>query len=73
LQNIDKAKKEVERLETEESSTPASTPHTNGHGENKATASVEEGGSITNEIKLEEAAVADVAADLKGASLEDNA
>ncbi len=73
-QNIEKAQKEVERLEAEEAgSTPAtpttSAPHANG--ETKATASVDEGGSVANEIELVKSAAADVVADLKGASLED--
>jgi len=42
-----------------------------GHGETKATASVDEGGSVRNEIELVKEAAADVIADLKGASLED--
>jgi hypothetical protein len=73
-QNIQKAKKEVERLEAEESSTPATpaTPvHANGDG--KATASVDEGGSVKNEIELSKEADEDVAKDLKEASLEDKA
>jgi hypothetical protein len=63
----------VERLDAEDQSTPEvpGTPATNGHGETKATASVEEGGSIANEVELIKGAVADVAADLTGASLED--
>lgn len=74
FQNIEKAQKEVERLEAEESTSPATfSPATNGHGDNKATASVDEGGSVANEIKLADAAVADAAADLKEASLEDKA
>jgi len=74
--NIEKAKKEVERLDTEDSSAaPTESAHVNGHGhgETKGTASVDEGGSIKNEIDLVKGAVADVTADLKGASLEDNA
>jgi len=73
--NIAKAKKEVERLEVEESATNSTpnTPTTTAHanGETKATASVEEGGSVTNEVELIKSAAADVVADLKGASLED--
>ena len=69
-----KAQKEVERLEAEEASasgpgTPISAPHANG--ETKATASVDEGGSVANEIALVQGAVSDVIADLKGASIED--
>lgn len=75
LQNIAKAKKELERLEAEDEapSTLAKTADTNGatHGETKGTAGVDDGGSIANEIKLAEGAVADVVADLKGASIED--
>jgi len=44
-------------------------PHANG--ETKATASVDEGGSVANEIELEKEAEADVADDLKAASIED--
>jgi len=73
--NIAKAKKELERLEAEDEAPAASakTTETNGgaHGETKATAGVDDGGSIANEIKLAEGAVADVVADLKGASIED--
>ncbi|KAM3065355.1 multicopy suppressor of BFA (Brefeldin A) [Clarireedia jacksonii] len=71
--NIAKAQKEVERLDAEDQSTPEvpGTPATNGHGETKATASVDEGGSVANEVELIKGAVADVAADLKAASLED--
>ncbi|EHL02915.1 hypothetical protein GLAREA_04089 [Glarea lozoyensis ATCC 20868] len=74
--NVEKAEKEVKRLEAEEdgTSTPSEKPTTtNGHGETKATAGIEEGGSITNEIELVKGAVADVVADLKGASIEDKA
>ncbi|CAL3969840.1 unnamed protein product [Diplocarpon coronariae] len=71
--NIAKARKEVERLEAEEEASPAtpttSVPHANG--ETKATASAEEGGSVANEINLIKGAIADVAADLKNASIED--
>lgn len=77
LQNIAKAKKELERLEAEDdaAASPTATPasHVNGHGETKATASVAEGGSVANEVELVKGAVADVVADLKGASLEDKA
>jgi hypothetical protein len=71
-QNIEKAKKEVERLEAEESSTPA-TPVTPVHanGDSKATASVDEGGSVKNEIELSKEADEDLAKDLKAASIED--
>lgn len=62
-QNIAKAKKEIERLETEDSS--PSTPTTNGH------AKTEEKGVIAKEIDLIKDAVADVVADLKGASIDD--
>ncbi|KAH8592889.1 hypothetical protein B0O99DRAFT_662875 [Bisporella sp. PMI_857] len=75
IQNIAKAKKEVERLDAEDSAA-SSTPHptpVNGHGETKATASVDEGGSVANEIALEDAALADATADLKEAKLEDDA
>jgi hypothetical protein len=44
-------------------------PHANGEG--KGTASVDEGGSVANEIELVKKATADVVADLKGASIED--
>jgi len=70
--NIAKARKEVERLDAEDAGA-ASVTHLNGHGhgETKATASVDEGGSVANEIALEDAAVADAAADLKEATIED--
>ena len=64
----------MERLDAEEAAdTPSSATPTTAHanGETKATASVGEGGSITNEIELIKSAAADVIADLKGASLED--
>jgi hypothetical protein len=74
-QNIEKAKKEVERLDVEEAAaangTHAPAPHANG--ETKATASVDEGGSVANEIELEKEAEEDVVADLKEASLEEKA
>jgi uncharacterized coiled-coil DUF342 family protein len=75
-QNIAKAKKEVERLEAEESAsgtpaTPATPVHANGDGKN--TAGVEEGGSVKNEVELLKSAAADVVADLKGTTLEDKA
>jgi hypothetical protein len=63
-QNILKAKKELERLEAEESSAAPAAPAVNGHGETKATAPVAEGESASNEVE-------DVAADVKAASLED--
>lgn len=74
--NIAKAQKEVERLEAEEAAasapgTPTAVPHANG--ETKVTASVDEGGSVANEIALVQGAVSDVIADLKGASIEDKA
>jgi hypothetical protein len=76
-QNIAKAKKEVERLDAEDLApavaTPAAPTNGHGHGETKATASVADGGSITNEVELVKNAVADVVADLQGASLEDKA
>ncbi|KAG0649193.1 hypothetical protein D0Z07_4550 [Hyphodiscus hymeniophilus] len=70
--NVEKARKEVERLEAEESSTPA-TPATPAHanGDSKATASVDEGGSVKNEIELSKEADEDLAKDLKEASIED--
>jgi uncharacterized coiled-coil DUF342 family protein len=67
--NISKAKKEVERLDAEESATASATPTTNGDSQ-KATAPVE-GGSVSTEIEMTKNAAADVVADLKGASLED--
>jgi hypothetical protein len=73
-QNVEKAEKEVKRLEAEEDGnvTPSGKPATtNGHGDTKATAGIEEGGSIANEIELVKGAVADVVADLTGASIED--
>ena len=74
LQNIAKAKKDIEKLEAEETgAAESSAPATNGHGETKATAGVEEGGSVANEIELMKEAAADVAADLKEASIEDKA
>lgn len=76
VQNIAKAQKELERLEAEEASSAPETPTTaapHANGETKATASVEEGGSVANEIELVKGAVADVIADLKGASIEDKA
>ncbi|TVY39226.1 Uncharacterized protein LSUB1_G004021 [Lachnellula subtilissima] len=73
--NIAKAKKELERLEAEDEApaVPAKTVETNGaaHGETKATAGVDDGGSVANEINLMKAAGSDVIADLQGASLED--
>ncbi|PBP26145.1 nuclear segregation protein [Diplocarpon rosae] len=71
--NIAKARKEVERLEAEEEASPATptTPAPHANGETKATASAEEGGSVANELNLIKGAVADVAADLKNASIED--
>ncbi|TAQ91461.1 hypothetical protein B7494_g141 [Chlorociboria aeruginascens] len=69
--NIDKARKEVERLEAEEISAPAPPAAPTSNGEHKATASVEEGGSIANEVELIKKATEDVVADLKGASIED--
>ena len=75
VKNIAKAKAEVERLEAEESSSVPGTPTTSApahaNGETKATASVDEGGSVANEVELIKSAAADVVADLKGASLED--
>lgn len=71
-ENIKKAREAVQKLEEEESSTAGTTSApVNGHGETKATASVDEGGSVKNEINLEKAAELDVEADLKEASLED--
>jgi len=72
-QNIAKAKKEVERLDAEDSApaTPVETANGHGHGETKATASVDEGGSVENEIALVEGAVEDAVADLKAVSIED--
>jgi len=74
-QNIAKAKKEVERLNAEDANDAPATSETktNGHGETKATASVDEGGSVANEIALEDAAAADAAAELKEVSLEEKA
>ncbi|KAF4625482.1 hypothetical protein G7Y89_g12685 [Cudoniella acicularis] len=70
--NIAKARKELERLESEEDGASPTTPATNGnHGETKATAGVEEGGSVANEVEFVKNAEANVAADLKNASLED--
>ncbi|RAL66981.1 hypothetical protein DID88_007761 [Monilinia fructigena] len=75
--NIEKAKKELERLEAEEQSgiaTPASeTPATNGHGhgETKATAGADEGGSVVNEVELIKEGEKDAAADLAEAAKED--
>lgn len=76
-QNIAKAKKEVERLEAEESAsagpaTPAEPAHAHANGDGKATAVPGEGGNVKNEIDLEAAAEKDVADDLKEASLEDS-
>lgn len=73
-QNIEKAKKEVERLETEElltPPTPASPVHANG--DSTATASADERGSVKNEFELSKEADEDVTKDLKEASLEDKA
>ncbi|KAB8299340.1 hypothetical protein EYC80_001412 [Monilinia laxa] len=75
--NIEKAKKELERLEAEEqsgSATPVSeTPATNGHGhgETKATAGADEGGSVANEVELIKGGEKDAAADLTEAAKED--
>ncbi|PMD47687.1 hypothetical protein L207DRAFT_415473 [Hyaloscypha variabilis F] len=73
--NIAKAKLEVERLEAEEASSVPGTPTVPAHanGESKATAAVDEGGSVANEVELQKAATSDVTADLKSASLEDKA
>ncbi|CZR66999.1 related to brefeldin A resistance protein BFR1 (maintenance of normal ploidy) [Phialocephala subalpina] len=75
--NIAAAKKEVEKLEAEEAAAANGSPATptteasHANGETKATASVDEGGSVKNEIDLIKSAVSDVTADLKGASIED--
>ncbi|TGO86987.1 hypothetical protein BPOR_0261g00050 [Botrytis porri] len=74
--NIEKAQKEVEKLEAEESgaATPASeTPATNGHGhgETKATAGADEGGSEANEVELIKEGEKDAAADATAAAKED--
>lgn len=61
----------MERLDAEDAAAPAA--HINGHDETKATASVDEGGSVANEVELVKNAVTDVVADLKDASLEDKA
>lgn len=65
MQNIAKAKKEIERLDAEDSS--PSTPTTNGHA-----AKTEEKGVIAKELDLVKTGVAQIAADLTGASVEDN-
>ncbi|KAI9642114.1 multicopy suppressor of BFA (Brefeldin A) [Ciborinia camelliae] len=75
--NIEKAQKEVERLDAEEQSgtaTPAEeTPATNGHGhgETKATAGADEGGSVANEVELIKEGEKDAAVDLTDAAKED--
>ena len=74
IQNIEKAKKEVERLDAREPSTlatPATPVHANGDGKN--TAAPDEGGSVKNEIELSKEADEDLAKDLKDASIEDKA
>ncbi|CZT43747.1 related to brefeldin A resistance protein BFR1 (maintenance of normal ploidy) [Rhynchosporium secalis] len=72
--NIAKAQKEVERLEAEEAgSAPETSTTAATNGETKATASVEEGGAISSEIALVKDAVADIVADLKGASIDEKA
>ena len=48
---------------------PASPVHANG--DSKATASVDEGGSVKHEVELSKEADEDVAKDLQEASLED--
>jgi len=62
-------------LEAEEASSVPGTPTVPAHanGESKATAAVDEGGSVANEVELQKAATSDVTADLKSASLEDKA
>ncbi|KAG9236788.1 hypothetical protein BJ875DRAFT_455442 [Amylocarpus encephaloides] len=72
--NIAKAQKEIARLEAEEiesSAPPTTATNGHGHGETKATAGVDEGGSVANEVELQKEAAADVTVDLKEASLED--
>lgn len=63
-QNIAKAKKELERLEAEESAAAAAAPAVNGHSEIKAAAPVAEGESVSNGVE-------EVTADVKAVSLED--
>jgi hypothetical protein len=73
IQNIAKAKKEVERLDAEDSaanSVPDTPTTAHANGETKATGSIE-GGSVANEVEPLKSAAADVVTDLKGASLED--
>ncbi|TVY59641.1 Uncharacterized protein LSUE1_G007753 [Lachnellula suecica] len=70
--NIAKAKKEVERLDAEDSTPATPTTKTNGasNGETKA----EDGGiasTIAKEVKLVKDMVTDTIADIQGASLED--
>jgi hypothetical protein len=70
-QNIAKAKKEVERLEAEElngtsaPNTPTTAAPAHANGETKATAAVEEGGSVANEDEVKKSAEADAAAEPK--------
>ena len=79
LQNIDKAKKEIERLEAEEtqSSTSHSTSHRRTHDNSKkpatANQSVNGNASAEAELNQEKDAAADVAEDIKNASIEDKA
>ena len=79
LQNIEKAKKEIERLEAEEtqSSTSHSTSHRRTHDNSKkpATANQSVNGTASAEAELaqEKDAAADVAEDIKKASIEDKA
>ncbi|KAK0514215.1 hypothetical protein JMJ35_002832 [Cladonia borealis] len=78
-ENIEKAKKEIERLEAEEtqSSTSHSTSHRRTHDNSKkpATANQSVNGTASAEAELaqEKDAAADVAEDIKKASIEDKA
>ena len=78
-QNIDKAKKEIERLEAEEtqSSSSHSTSHRRTHDNSKKPATtnqfVDGTASAEAELAQEKDAAADVADDIKKASIEDKA
>ncbi|ESZ91120.1 hypothetical protein SBOR_8484 [Sclerotinia borealis F-4128] len=73
--NIDKAQKELERLEAEEQSgttIPATeAPATNGHGETKATAGADEATSPAVDVELIKEVVKDASVELTGAAKED--
>lgn len=83
-QNIEKAKKEIERLEAEETQSQSSTSHSHSHSSSHrrthdtpkkpATANQSVNGTASAEAELsqEKDAANDVAEDMKNASIEDN-